>query len=239
MSDSEQKTKKSLSRMNTQKNDRRKNFYAMGKGIEMIRIPYWEINNFNKLVTDRITEVLTDKAVFVLVVVKTICTVCTFCAYQTIMNIYYKKVRLKEMAMEMIEQKLFTEARKELSDVFDTVVIKQRPVVINRRKDAVALIEREQLKELLSRYTASAEELPEQDGSMTIAIDELDIAVNGTDKEAAVKELIEELRSYATDYLERLPLFLAAPNRRSHYPYVLRILLASNDDELLKLIRWA
>jgi PHD/YefM family antitoxin component YafN of YafNO toxin-antitoxin module len=155
------------------------------------------------------------------------------------MNIYYKKVRLKEMAMEMIEQKLFTEARKELSDVFDTVVIKQRPVVINRRKDAVALIEREQLKELLSRYTAAAEELPEKDGSMTIAIDELDIAVNGLNKEAAVKDLIEELRTYATNYLERITLFLESPNRRSHYPFILRILLADNDDELMQLVRWS
>jgi antitoxin YefM len=141
--------------------------------------------------------------------------------------------------MEMIEQKLFTEARKELSDVFDTVVIKQRPVVINRRKDAVALIEREQLKELLSRYTAAAEELSEQDGSMTIAIDELDIAVNGPNREAAVKDLIEELRTYATDYLERITLFLESPNRRSHYPFILRILLADNDDELMQLVRWS
>jgi PHD/YefM family antitoxin component YafN of YafNO toxin-antitoxin module len=155
------------------------------------------------------------------------------------MNIYYKKVRLKEMAMEMIEQKLFTEARKELSDVFDPVVIKHRPVVINRRKDAVALIEREQLKELLSRYTAAAEELPEKDGSMTIAIDELDIAVNGLNKEAAVKDLIEELRTYATNYLERITLFLESPNRRSHYPFILRILLADNDDELMQLVRWS
>ncbi len=138
----------------------------------------------------------------------------------------------------MIEQKLFTDARKEFSDVFDTVVFKHRPVVVKRRKDAVFLIERQLQKELLSRYTTAAEELPEDDGSVTIAIDELDIAVNAPTKEAAVKELIEELKVYAADYIERLPLFLNSPNRRSHYPYILRIIMADNDDELLQLVRW-
>ena len=84
----------------------------------------------------------------------------------------------------------------------------------------------------------SAEVLPEENGSVTIAVDALEIAVNGDTREEAVQELLAELKRYAADYMERIQLFVNAPNRRAHLPFVLRIILADNDDEILQMVNW-
>jgi antitoxin YefM len=139
------------------------------------------------------------------------------------------------MALAM-EKKQFTDARRNFTDVFDTVVNKQKPLLVNRRKDDVFMIERQMQKEVLRRYTTAAEELPEDNGSVTIAVDELDIAVNGATRDQALQELVQELKVYAEDYVARLPLFLNSPNRRPHLPFILRVQLADNDAEILEMV---
>lgn len=51
-----------------------------------------------------------------------------------------------------------------------------------------------------------------------------------------MKELATELKLYAHDYLERLPLFLNAPNRRGHFPYMLRVWLCETQEEIASLL---
>jgi len=36
--------------------------------------------------------------------------------------------------------------------------------------------------------------------------------------------------------MDRSQLFLQAPNRKSHFPYVLKVLLCDNDEEILALL---
>ena len=89
---------------------------------------------------------------------------------------------------------------------------------------------------MLKAYRIRPEVLPEEDGSVTLALDELELAVNAPTLEEAVKELAEELKLYARDYLERLPLFLNAPNRRGHFPYVLQVWLCETEEEIASLL---
>lgn len=54
----------------------------------------------------------------------------------------------------------------------------------------------------------------------------------GEGAEEAVKALVADLQQYAGDYLNRASLYLRASNRRFHFPYVLKILLARDVDEI-------
>ena len=142
------------------------------------------------------------------------------------------------MAMEMIEKQNFSTARSNFKAVFDIVAVSQRPLIVNRYQDEIFMISRQLQKDLLGCYTVQAEVLPETDGSITIAVDTLELAVNAATKEAAEAELLSELKIYAEDYMNRINLFLQAPNRRGHFPYVLRVLMATNDEDLRQMVRW-
>ncbi|MDI6791696.1 MAG: hypothetical protein QME81_02345 [bacterium] len=55
------------------------------------------------------------------------------------------------------------------------------------------------------------------------ACPELDLAVAGDREEEAVEDLVEAIKEYAQDYLERLDLFAGNPNRGAHLPLILLI----------------
>lgn len=80
-----------------------------------------------------------------------------------------------------------------------------------------------------------AEVLSETDGSITIAVDTLELAVNAPTKEEAEAELLSELKIYAEDYLKRLDLYLGAPNRAAHHPAI-TVISEVSVDELKKMI---
>lgn len=78
----------------------------------------------------------------------------------------------------------------------------------------------------------------EEDASFTLALDQLELYANSNSLEAATLELIQDLKVYAQDYIERSQFFLQAPNRKSHFPYVLRVLLCENDEEIRGLLEF-
>lgn len=80
-----------------------------------------------------------------------------------------------------------------------------------------------------------AEVLPETNGSITIAVDTLELVVNAPTKEEAEAELLSELKIYAEDYMDRLDIFAAAPNRAAHLPIV-KAISEAGPDELKKMI---
>ncbi len=138
---------------------------------------------------------------------------------------------------QTIKETRFSEARSQLSRLFDEVMEDLRPVLIRRKgREEALLLRRENLEALLEPFTLKAKVMREDDGSTTIAVDELEWAVNGPTREAAVKALLDDLRQYAGDYLARAPVFLRAPNRRTHFPYVLRILLDPRDEPLRRML---
>ncbi|TEB05962.1 hypothetical protein Psch_03004 [Pelotomaculum schinkii] len=118
----------------------------------------------------------------------------------------------------MLTEVSFTNARKTLSEIYDGVWHRYHPVIINRRQnEEVIVLRRELQQDILQAYHVKPEILPEEDGSVTAALNELDIAVNASNKEAALDELAKELKLYARDYLDRSQLFLNAPNRKGHF----------------------
>ncbi|HHW02499.1 MAG TPA: exoribonuclease R [Thermoanaerobacterales bacterium] len=138
----------------------------------------------------------------------------------------------------MLNEYGFTEARNDFSRVFNMVFNEREPAVIRRNRDQeVLMLRKDLLKDMLSAYVLDVDLLPENDCSFTVSIDILELAANGSTQEEALNELIQDLKIYAQDYMERSQLFLNAPNRKHHLPYLLRILLCDSDEEIKSLLK--
>lgn len=135
--------------------------------------------------------------------------------------------------MTMLSELQFTEARNQFSTLYDSVFNSFNPAIVKRKQtEQVAMLRVDLLKMVLEDYKLNPEVLQEDDGSITLALDSLDIYANNSTLDLAIKDLIEDLKIYAQDYLDRSQLFFHAPNRKPHFPYILRILLCDNDEEI-------
>lgn len=76
----------------------------------------------------------------------------------------------------------------------------------------------------------------EDDGSVTGGIEELDLFANAESEEECLKLLFEDMKEYAKDFYDDFDLWSSAPNRKKHIPYVIKILLSS-DERLLGAMR--
>jgi len=137
----------------------------------------------------------------------------------------------------VLEELKFTEARNGLSALYDRVFNHYQPVIIRRgRAEEVLMLRTDLQRLLLEKYRLKPEVIQEEDGSVTLALDELELYSNGRTIEEAAWALVQDLKFYAQDYVERSHLFINAPNRRAHFPYVLRVLLCESDEEIRSLL---
>jgi PHD/YefM family antitoxin component YafN of YafNO toxin-antitoxin module len=126
----------------------------------------------------------------------------------------------------MLSELQFTEARNQFSSLFDSVFNSFNPTIVKRKQtEEVAMLRLDLLKMVLENYKLNPEVIEENDGSVTLALDCLEIYANNSTFDLAVKDLLDDLKIYARDFMERSQLFLHAPNRKCHFPYILRILL--------------
>lgn len=139
----------------------------------------------------------------------------------------------------MLPEFKFSEARKNLTAIIDQVQTNQ-PIVIRRRKNSekdALLIPTDMLNELIS-----AEFKPmlfkEDNGSITLAIEPLGLAVNAANKEKAVDTLVDEVIEYAGEYMDDRILYYHS-NRKAHLPYVLKVLLCDNKEQVKGLLGFA
>ena len=137
----------------------------------------------------------------------------------------------------MLSELQFTEARNQFSTLYDSVFNSFNPAIVKRKQtEQVAMLRVDLLKMVLEDYKLNPEVIQEDDGSVTLALDSLELYANNSTLDLATKDLIEDLKIYAQDYLDRSQLFFHSPNRKPHFPYVLKILLCDNDEEIRKLL---
>ncbi len=122
-----------------------------------------------------------------------------------------------------------TAVRKEWSSVCDSVV-REKPHFIKRTRDELVLSSFETMLSLLKGYHFTASKCKESDGSVSLALHEIDLVVNGTTIELARKQMGEAILEYAEEYYENYAAYSHAPNRKDHIPYVMKALLLQNSD---------
>ena len=124
-----------------------------------------------------------------------------------------------------------TEVRKDWSRVLDSVT-RRRPAFIKRTHDNVVLASTESLSAMLSYVRYEATIFQEDDGSITLSLDALDLVVNEKSLESAKKSLANDIEEYAEEYYANYESYSVSPNRRAHLPYVMKALIADSPKEL-------
>lgn len=124
-----------------------------------------------------------------------------------------------------------TDVRKEWGEFID-VVVRKKPQFVKRTRDHIMAVNLEMMVDLLKAYELTANVFTEEDGTVTMSLNEIDIVVNGKDKEEAKYFLIEDLIEYAVQYMNEFELWFSAPNRKPHFPYILKILLSNTKEDI-------
>ncbi len=126
-----------------------------------------------------------------------------------------------------------TEVRKEWSLFIDDVV-RDRPALVKRNRDLIAVLSLELLDSILSEYNLTVEVKMEKDGSYSGVFNEMDLMANARDIRSLEDKLANELIEYSKEYMDEFKIHYYSPNRKNHFPYIYRISLQSNDREKVK-----
>lgn len=124
-----------------------------------------------------------------------------------------------------------TTVRKEWSAVCDSV-IHNKPKLIKRTRDKMWFSNLETMSEILKAYKFTAEKFIEDDGSVTLSLNEIDLIENGADEQDARLNLAKAILEYSLDYYNEYELYSHMPNRKQHIPYIFRALIIDNPEEI-------
>ena len=129
-----------------------------------------------------------------------------------------------------------TNVRNEWSAIVDSV-IREKPKFIKRTRDYMFLSNISLIENLLSAYNFTAEQFTEEDGSVTLSLNEIDLVENGADEQGVRLKLAKAIIDYSEDFYNEFHLWAAAPNRKAHIPYILKALIHNDVDVIGGLIQ--
>ncbi len=127
-----------------------------------------------------------------------------------------------------------TDVRNNFSYYIDTVV-REKPIAIKRNRDVLLFLSEQMVKDLVKDLRFQAE-ITNEDGINVGTMIGFDLVVEAESEQEVIQKLAEELLDYAQDYMNDFKLYYNAPNRKSHHPYVLKVLLASTIEEIIGFI---
>ena len=123
------------------------------------------------------------------------------------------------------------DVRKDWGSFIDDVV-RTKPIVVKRSRDYFMGISISMVEELLKNIKFNYEKYKEDDNSYTLALKDIDIVVNAETLDKALNLLISDLKEYSLEYYNDLNYWHSAPNRKAHFPLVLKTLVCNSDDKL-------
>lgn len=124
-----------------------------------------------------------------------------------------------------------TEVRKEWSSVVDSVV-REKPKFIKRTRDKMWFSNLETMSDILDAYQFTAEKITEEDGSITLVLNEVDLVENAPTEERARILLAAAIMEYAEEYYSNYSYWHSAPNRKKHVPYIFKALIIDDIEKL-------
>lgn len=124
-----------------------------------------------------------------------------------------------------------TAVRKEWSAVCDSV-IHEKPKFIKRIRDKMWFSNLETVAQLLEAYHFTAAKYIEDDGSVTLSLNEIDLVENGEDEYEARMNMGRAILEYAADYYNEYETYSHSPNRKKHIPYIFKALIIDNPQKI-------
>lgn len=128
-----------------------------------------------------------------------------------------------------------TEARKRMGPLFSEVISEHRPALIRRREQVGLLVGADDAASLLAPYEFHTRVFLDE-GTVSLWVPELGMYGRAASYEDAAEDLVEEVRYYIDEYWGEIDRYRQAPNRASHFPYLVRAYLADQQGRLLDLL---
>jgi hypothetical protein len=72
----------------------------------------------------------------------------------------------------------------------------------------------------------------EDDGSITLSLNEIDLVENGKDEQEARLNMGRAILEYALDYYNEYEMYSHSPNRKKHIPYIFKALIIDNPERI-------
>lgn len=107
-----------------------------------------------------------------------------------------------------------------------------KPFFISTAAGNIAMLSFQTLSAILDTVQYEAAELKEDDGSVTLSLDDIDIVANAETLPDAKAALAQAIQEYAEEYYSNFGTYSASPNRRNHLPYIMKALIAKSTDEI-------
>ena len=129
-----------------------------------------------------------------------------------------------------------SDVRNRWAEVFRQAVTERHPVAIARgRSERALLIGLDELKRLIAGYEFHPEAFFEAD-AVSLWLPELGLYGRGSGFEEAQNDLLAEVRDYVDEYLSEAQVYLRAPNRAEHFPFVMKAFAADAEDRLASVV---
>lgn len=124
-----------------------------------------------------------------------------------------------------------TAVRKEWSTVVDCVM-HEKPRFIKRTRDKMWFSNLETMEEILKVYQFTANKWIEEDGSITLSLNEIDLIENGKEENEVRLKMGNAILEYAAEYYKEYEMYSHAANRKGHIPYIFKALIMDSAKEI-------
>lgn len=131
-----------------------------------------------------------------------------------------------------------TDVRKNWSQ-FNDDVVREGPRFVHRNRDEWAALSSDHLKAAFDHLPITATNFKEEDGTITMSVNELDIVENGDSIEEVLDLAADALIDYAQEYMDYFSQYFNSPNRKAHLPFILKIISQPDYEAVKTLIRYA
>ncbi|MCM1193708.1 MAG: hypothetical protein NC123_20455 [Butyrivibrio sp.] len=129
-----------------------------------------------------------------------------------------------------------TTVRKEWSTVCDSV-IREKPKFIKRTHDKMWFSSLETINDILQGYQFTAFKYIEDDGSVTLSLNEIDLIENGPNEQAVRSMLGKAILEYSMDYYNEYEMYSHSPNRKGHIPYIFKALITDDPEKIGEMVQ--
>ena len=124
-----------------------------------------------------------------------------------------------------------TDVRKEWSSICDCV-IHDKPKFIKRTRDKMWFSNLDTMAEILKAYLFTAQKFVEEDGSITLSLNEIDLIENGNNEASARLALGKAILDYSMEYYNDYAFYSRSPNRKGHIPFIFKALIMDDPKEI-------
>ena len=129
-----------------------------------------------------------------------------------------------------------TDVRKNWSEVSESV-IREKPKFIKKTRDYMMLSNMDFINTLLSGYEFTAAKYIEEDGSVTLSLNEIPLVENAPTEDEAISILSNSILEYVTDFYNEFNMWSSAPNKKTEIPYVFKALILDDTAKIGACIR--